>query len=213
MEPSQPKAPKHEERKSSTLHDQNKVDELKRKISVDSSGDDEKENESQQTPQSQKDELQSLKDKIEEQQEIIDKNKENLMRVVADFENSKKRLERDKEETIKFANEKVINEFLPVFDSLEMTIGHVGKAEDEKIKGICEGVDLVLKQFLQVFSKCGVTVIEGEKEPFDPHTQEAISIVPSQDVKPDHVVQVNRKGFKLNEKVIRPAMVTVASST
>lgn len=91
-----------------------------------------------------------------------------------------------------------------------MTISHADANDNEQIQSIIKGVDLVFKQFISAFQKCGVEIITGKNEKFDPNFQEAIAMIPSEEVDADHVVEVNRKGFKLNGKVIRPALVTVS---
>lgn len=146
--------------------------------------------------------------------EVKEKESDRL-RTLAEFNNFQNRLKKEKEEFLKYANEKLINEFLPVFDSLEMTVEHTVAAnhdDDSHRQAIVDGVGLVLKQFLATFDKCGVQCVEGEGLPFDPHSQEAIGQEETNAVKPDHVSKVNRKGFVLGGRVIRPALVTVAKA-
>lgn len=126
---------------------------------------------------------------------------------LAEYENSRKRLTKDKEDALKYANEKLIAEFLPVLDSLEMTLSHT---EHSEVGGIVAGVELIHKQLLQTLQKYGVETVGNVGEAFDPHFHEAISATSSNEVASGHIVQVHRKGYCLKDRLIRAAMVTVS---
>ena len=129
------------------------------------------------------------------------------LRLYAEFENYKKKVQKDKEELVKYANEKFIFELLPVLDSLEMAVEH---ARNEKNGGIVQGVDNTLKEFLRTLNKFGLTPIEAMGKPFDPSVHHAMSLVERGDVEENRVVEVFRKGYMLRDKVIRAPLVGVS---
>jgi len=129
------------------------------------------------------------------------------LRLYAEFENYKKKVQKDKEELVKYANEKFIFELLPVLDSLEMAVEH---ARNEKNEGIVQGVDNTLKEFLRTLNKFGLTPIEAMGKPFDPSVHHAMSVVEREDVEENRVVEVFRKGYMLKDKVIRAPLVGVS---
>jgi molecular chaperone GrpE len=129
------------------------------------------------------------------------------LRLYAEFENYKKKVQKDKEELVKYANEKFIFELLPVLDSLEMAIEH---ARNEENGGIVQGVDNTLKEFLRTLNKFGLTPIEAMDKPFDPSVHHAMSVVERGDVEENRVVEVFRKGYMLRDKVIRAPLVGVS---
>jgi len=133
--------------------------------------------------------------------------KEMYLAKAAEFENFKKRLQKEHDEFAKYANEKLILELLPVIDSLEMTLSHVRGNDNDPI---AEGVGMIHKNILQTLSKFGVREVRGEGQAFDPHVQEAIGTEENDALGPDKVVTVHRSGFVLNGKVVRAALVTVS---
>lgn len=137
--------------------------------------------------------------------------KERALRIMADFENFRKRMQREKEDMIKFGNEKILGELIPVHDHLEMTLSHAQEQGKEK-DAFLDGVGLVARQLLTVMEKFGVVIVEGEGKAYDPHTQECIGSQPSETITADHVIKVHRKGFLLHGRLIRPAMVTIAKN-
>lgn len=140
--------------------------------------------------------------------------KEKYVRTLAEFENFRKRMEKEKEEAIRFGNDRLLKEFLPVLDHLEMTVDHAIKDLDPQSKKdpLIEGVEMVLKQFVGLLEKSGFKIISGEGLPFNPHHQEAIAQVESPE-KEGTVVQVHRKGFMLHDRVVRPALVSIAKES
>lgn len=148
-----------------------------------------------------------LQSQIEEYKNAALTQKDMFLRQAAEFENMKKRLQKEHEDFRKYAYEKVVEEFIPVLDNLEMTLGHIKNQKDP----IAEGVLLTVKQFLTILEKYGVSQISGEGEAFNPNLQEAINMQPAAGVKSNTVITVHRKGYKLYDKVLRAAMVTVSS--
>ena len=140
-------------------------------------------------------------------QELESQKHDFLMRI-AEYENSRKRLMKDKEDALKYANEKLIAEFLPVLDSLEMTLSHT--SPETQTNSVVAGVELIHKQLLQTLQKYGVEVVGVVGEAFDPHFHEAISATPSTDFASGQIIQVHRKGYCLKDRLIRAAMVTVS---
>lgn len=132
--------------------------------------------------------------------------KEETLRERADLENQRKRLARDMEMSRKFSNERLLAELLPVFDSLEAGLA-VSEAGTDKLR---EGMELTLRQLLKVASDNGMTVIDPIGQAFNPEQHQAISQVAAPDVEPGSVVQVFQKGYLLNERLLRPALVVVA---
>lgn len=152
-------------------------------------------------------EITLLRAQIEEYKNAAQTQKDMFLRQAAEFENMKKRLQKEHEDFRKYAYEKIVEEFFPVIDNLEMTLGHIKDPKDP----IAEGVTLTLKQFLAILEKYGVSQISGEGETFNPNLQEAIGMQPAEGVKSNTVITVHRKGYKLHDKVLRAAMVTVSS--
>ncbi len=126
----------------------------------------------------------------------------------AELENMRKRAERDLSNAHKFALEKFVNELLPVKDSLEMGLAAANESNDlAKLK---EGKELTLRMLSTALDKFGVREIDPKGEKFNPELHEAMAMQPSADVPPNTVVQVVQKGYLLNDRLVRPAMVVVA---
>ena len=123
----------------------------------------------------------------------------------ADLENQRRRLIRDVEQARKFANERLLADLLPVFDSLE-----AGLAADGEPGKLREGIDLTLRQLLRVAESNGLKVVDPAGAPFNPEHHQAISTVASAEHAPGSVVQVFQKGYVLNDRLLRPALVVVA---
>lgn len=135
--------------------------------------------------------------------------KDQALRALAEMENLRRRAAQDVEKAQKFALEKFAGDLLPVIDSLERALEHTDK-ENEAFKAVYEGVELTLKSMLNTIEKFGVLQINPQGTPFDPNKHEAMSMVESKDVAPNSVVAVMMKGYELNGRVLRPAMVMVA---
>lgn len=155
--------------------------------------------------------------KIAELEGELAEAKDQRVRILAESENFRKRMEKEKNELVKYSNAKLLNDLLPVIDHLEMSLAHANEAPREKTgevsadsESFVEGVQMVLKQFTGVLDKFGVHVVTGEGLPFDPHRQECIGQEESDSIKDDHVVRVHRKGYYLNDRLLRPALVTIS---
>lgn len=131
--------------------------------------------------------------------------REERLRERADLENQRRRMVRDVEQARKFANERLLGDLLPVLDSLERGV----EAGGTDIARLREGVELTLRQLLKVAADNGLHVVDPQGQAFDPERHQAVSTVASADRPADEVVQVFQKGYVLNDRLLRPAMVVV----
>ncbi len=146
--------------------------------------------------------LLSSETKVKEQQESV-------LRAKAEVENMRRRTEQEMDKARKYALNKFTEELLPVIDNLERAI-QAADTENEAVKPIVEGVELTHKTFIDVLGKFGVKEINPEGEAFNPELHQAMSIQESADHEPNTVIFVMQKGYELNGRVVRPAMVMVA---
>jgi len=137
--------------------------------------------------------------------------REAQIRAQAEIENIRRRTELDVEKAHKFALEKFANELLPVIDSLERALEVADKSNPE-LNSMVEGIELTLKSLLGVVRKFGVEVIGDINVPFNPELHQAMSMMESEDVAPNHVLMVMQRGYTLNGRLLRPAMVAVAKA-
>ncbi|MEX2468253.1 MAG: nucleotide exchange factor GrpE [Pseudohongiellaceae bacterium] len=135
-----------------------------------------------------------------------------LLRVKAEMQNLRRRTELDVEKAHRFALERFSAELLPVVDNLERAREAASDNEDPTVKAIHEGVELTLKSFTEVFRKFNIESIDPHGEPFDPQLHQAMSTRENAEAEPDTVLQVMQKGYTLNGRVLRPAMVMVAKA-
>lgn len=140
--------------------------------------------------------------------QISDEQYDRLLRLQADFENAKKRMAKEKQDLIKYANEDLICEFLPVVDNFERALVHAEGSQNTR--SIVEGIKLIQKQMNEVLANYGLRQIPSVGEKFDPNKHEAIMKVESDQHLEDTVVEELQKGYTLNERVIRAAVVKVA---
>jgi molecular chaperone GrpE len=137
--------------------------------------------------------------------------KDEALRAQADAQNAMRRAEQDVEKARKFALERFCSELLPVVDNLERAL-EATAGDQEILKPIAEGVELTLKSFLDALKKFNVETVDPEGEPFDPQFHQAMSMVENPDVEPNTVIAVMQKGYTLNGRLVRPAMVMVSKS-
>lgn len=139
---------------------------------------------------------------------------EQALRAQAEMQNVRRRAELDVEKAHKFALEKFVKELLPVADSLEKAVESTEgqEASGELVASIREGVEMTLNLFMNSLKKFNVAQLNPVGEPFDPQLHEAMSMVPAPDAEPNSVVAVVQKGYTLNERLVRPAMVVVAKA-
>jgi molecular chaperone GrpE len=168
--------------------------------------------EEQTTPQESDVVLEEPKSELEIAQTQLAEFQDKYARVHADFDNIKKRLEREKYSALEYANEKFAKDLIPVVDSLSMAIGATAIEADatvllEKLK---EGVELTMKQLLSVLEKHGVTAVD-ESEPFNPDVHNAVQKVDSDAHESGDIVNTFQKGFRYKERTLRDAMVVIAN--
>jgi molecular chaperone GrpE len=131
------------------------------------------------------------------------------LRVKAEAENTKRRAAQDVDKAHKFALEKFAADLLPVLDNLERSLGYIDR-DNEAVKALAEGVDLTLKGLLDTVAKYGVQQINPQDQPFNPDFHQAMSIQPNADLPANTVIFVMQKGYELNGRLLRPAMVGVS---
>lgn len=147
---------------------------------------------------------------LEDARSKADEYQEQLVRLQAEMDNLRKRTAREVEQARKFALEGFARELLNVADSMQLGLQAAG--EDAEITALREGVELTLKQLMDVFTRFDVREIEAEGQRFDPEQHEALSIVPSPEHEPNTVMMVVQKGYSLNERLLRPARVVVSAA-
>ena len=135
--------------------------------------------------------------------------REAMLRAHAEIENIRRRTEQDIEKAHKFALEKFSNELLPVIDNLERAIDAADR-ESEEFKAMLEGLDLTLKTFLDAVSKFGIVPVDEANVPFNPEVHQAMTMIESPDHSAGQVINVMQKGYTLNNRLLRPAMVIVS---
>jgi molecular chaperone GrpE len=152
--------------------------------------------------------IEELKKLLEEKEKNIKALQEKILYLQADFENFKKLKTKERVDTLKYGNEALIKEFIPVVDNLEMALNHAANTDD--YKSILEGVKLTFNEFLKVLEKAGVTRIDAAGKQFDPNLHEAFYQEERTDIEPDVVISEFQKGYLLNERLIRPSRVVLS---
>ena len=153
--------------------------------------------------------IEAMEQLIEQQKAEIEKSRDQVLRIQAELENMRKRTVRDIEHAHKFALEKFVNELIPVLDSMELGIQASGTAGD--IDSVREGMDLTMQKFVSTLEKFGVTVVDPNGEKFDPEKHEAVTMQAQEGAAAGTIISVLQKGYALNGRLVRPAMVIVAS--
>ena len=139
--------------------------------------------------------------------------KDAQLRALAELDNTRRRLEREAQTSFKYANENLLRELLGVADSLELGLKAAEGAEPQmRAKALIEGKQLTHRQLMAVLEKSGVRQLDPKGEAFNPDSHQAVSMVESAAVPPNHVVEVMQKGYRLHDRLLRPAMVVVAKA-
>ena len=162
------------------------------------------------SPSELQDELLELREKFQSKEKESQENYERYLRQVAEVDNFKKRVNREKEEAIRYANENLIRALLPVIDNLERAIAHAQGGGNGK--PLVDGVEMVLRGLLDVFSKYGVAQVPAVGAHFDPGKHEAMAQVESTEHKPNTIIDEHHKGYLFRDRLLRPALVTVAKA-
>lgn len=152
-----------------------------------------------------------LQDDLEAAQTALADAEEQVLRAKADAQNMRRRAEQDVAKAHKFALEKFVNELLPVIDSLERAV-EACPQDNAETDPIRQGVEMTLNLFMNSVKKFSVEPIDPQGEPFDPQLHQAMSMVENPDVEPNTVIAVMQKGYLLNERLVRPAMVMVSKA-
>lgn len=161
--------------------------------------------------------LDAIKDALEEKKKGISELQDKYIRLYAEFENFKKVIAKEQAETLKYGHERLITELLSVIDNLERAIIHskgfierVNSEGAEAFQGLTSGVEMTLKQIIDLLGRFGVKEIKALGEPFDPSKHHAVSQLESDEYESNTVIEELRKGYYLNDRVIRPSMVVVS---
>jgi len=154
------------------------------------------------TPQ----QIEELKQKAAKADEHWDR----LLRTTADLENFKKRAARERQEAIKFANASLLEKLIPALDNLDMALAAANNAESHSLESLKTGLAMIYNQLKAALAETGLEEIDATNQPFDPNLHEAVSHQDSADAPEGQVLQQLRKGYKLRERLIRPASVVVA---
>jgi len=155
-------------------------------------------------------ELISLRQQLETKETEAKNNYERLLRQAAELENYKKRSARERDDAIRYANESLLKDLLPVVDNLERAIAHASGGGNGK--PLVEGVEMVLRGLADVLTKHGAMPILAQGQPFDPTKHEAMTQVETDDHEPNSVVEELHKGYMLRDRLLRPALVSVAKA-
>ena len=153
-------------------------------------------------------ELAKLRDNLEAKEKEANENYDRYVRQVAELENFRKRANRERDEAIRFANEALVKDLLPVVDNLERAVAHAKDGGNGK--PLVEGVEMVLRGFFDTLAKHGVVPIAAVGQRFDPEKHEAMAQIESGTYEPDTVVEEYHKGYLLRDRLLRPALVSVA---
>lgn len=149
-----------------------------------------------------------IKKELEEKDAKIKSLEERILYLQADFENFKKMKVKERQDTLKFGNETLIKELLPVLDNLELALKHSETTED--YKGIHDGVKLILNEFMKVLEKAGIKPVEAIGQKFDPNFHEALFQEEHEEMEPDIVVSELQRGYLLNDRLLRASRVGVS---
>jgi molecular chaperone GrpE len=153
-------------------------------------------------------ELSSLKAELEQKNRELRAAQDKQLRAFAEMENYKKRTARDQMEQLRYANEKLLKELLPVLDNLDRALTHIRDSSERS--SWAQGVELTYRQWLEVLKKFGVTPIPSVGEPFDPNHHQAVTYLDTNEHPENHVAEELQKGYLYHERVLRPSMVAVA---
>jgi molecular chaperone GrpE len=141
-----------------------------------------------------------------------DENWERLLRTTADFDNFKKRAAREKQDAIKYANEALLQKLIPILDNFDMALAAAQSTQNDAAQSLQAGVNMINQQLKTVLTETGLEEIDATGKTFDPNFHEAVSQQETAEVPEGQVVQQLRKGYKLRDRLLRPATVIVAKT-
>jgi molecular chaperone GrpE len=151
-------------------------------------------------------------DELKAQAAKATENWDRLVRCTADFDNYKKRAARERQDAVKYANEGLMQKLLPVLDNFEAALTAVQSGAAENAQSLLTGVTMIHQQLRSVLTEAGLEEVEAHGQPFDPNFHEAVSQAESEEHPEGHVMQQLRKGYRLRDRLLRPATVVVAKS-
>jgi molecular chaperone GrpE len=163
------------------------------------------------TTEAEQDPVALLQQELADAQAETQKNWDLYLRERAELENFRKRMQREKEDLVRYANENLLREILTVVDNLERAVEHARKNE-ETVQGLLEGVEMTLSQCQKLLEKFGVTPVVAVGEPFDPTWHEAMGQLENADHPANTVLQEMQKGYVLNDRLLRPALVLISKT-
>ena len=163
------------------------------------------------TPAEVVDPLTALKNEIEAARAEASTNWDLYLRERADLENARKRHQRDKEDALRFANDRLLKEIIPVLDNLERAVEHAEQSDDDN-QGLLEGVNMTINQFRKALEDFGAKPINAIGTAFDPNLHQAMGQVDSADQTPNTVVTEFQKGYLLHDRLLRPSLVMLAKA-
>lgn len=146
------------------------------------------------------------------QVEKEDEFKEKYYYLAAEMQNMQRRFDKEKENLLKYGSERILTDLLDVVDNLERTLGFIRNDEDEKVKNIVVGIEMIEKLFLDSLAKHGLQIIDALGKEFDPHFHEALAQQPAEGKQNMEIIQVHQNGYTLNDRVIRAAKVIVVKN-
>lgn len=141
-----------------------------------------------------------------------DEYKERFFYVAAELENTRKRFEREKENLLKYGNEKVLSSLLTVIDNFDLTVSTLQSDKDEKVQNIVKGIDMIRSQFLDTLNKNGLTLVESVGKEFDPNFHEAVAQMPNAEMENHMIMTEYQRGYVLNGRLLRAAKVVVVNN-
>lgn len=149
-------------------------------------------------------------DELKQRAAKADEHWDRLLRTTADLDNYKKRATREKQDAIKYANESLLEKLIPVLDTFDMALNATQTSGTDAVKSLQTGISMVHEQLKSALSDAGLEEVDASGKPFDPNLHEAVSQQENAQVPEGTVVQQLRKGYKLRERLIRPATVIVS---
>ena len=156
------------------------------------------------------DELALIRAQLVAQEALAKENYDLLLRERAELENFKRRMQREKSESLRFASEPLLRDILPVIDNLERAVAHA--KGNEGSQALVEGVELVLRSLLDTIGRHGVSRVKAKGEAFDPSQHEAVAQVENTELAPNTVLDEHQSGYQLHDRLLRPAMVSVSKA-
>ena len=152
--------------------------------------------------------IEILKDELGKKEAEYKEMNDKYLRALAEMDNFRKRVAREQSESVKFANEKILCDLLSVVDNMERAVLHSREKKDFDV--LIDGLELTMKEFNSVFDKYGVKCIESVGQPFDPNRHHAVAIIESESHQDNTIVEEFRKGYVLNDRILRPSLVSVS---